>query len=241
MNAKARTDVELILTNVRLSYAYLFKPYAGKRDDGSVSSTYCVHAIMTPDNPILAKVREAQRQVAKAAWGEVPTQVPDPTDPSGVKMKTVPAWEAVMLKLAQQDKLCLHNGNISKQGEAEYAGKFYVSANNSKKQPTIFAASADPSNPQVPLEITNNPGHKEAPYGGCWANVKVSIYAQSPNGRPSKWGQRINAQLEGVQFLKHDTAFGGGKVASASEFGVAAAADADAPISQPSGDDSGLI
>ena len=125
MTTKPRTDVELMLTNVRLNYCYVHRPFKGKRDDGTETSTWCLHAIMPPDSPVLQKVREAQRAVAKAAWGEAPTQVADPADPTGAAMKTVPAWEAVMLKLAQQDKLCLHNGNISKQGEAEYAGKFY--------------------------------------------------------------------------------------------------------------------
>lgn len=240
MNAQTQnsTDIQVLLENVRVSYLYAFNPYEGKKDDGSVSKTYCVHALLEPTDPQLQKVREAQRSVAKAAWGEAMIDAPiGAPDANGmVPMGKVPAWQAVMQELAAKDKLCLHNGSISKPREPEvYGGKFYVGANSSK-QPNIFCEL----NGQNVL-INNNQGHALAPYSGSICDIIVSIYAQGPAGKPNKWGRRINAQFMGVKFKKHAQAFGGGKVAQANEFGISGAdADAAAPAAQLN-DASGLI
>ncbi len=226
------TDVQLILENVRVSYLYAFRPYEGKKDDGSVSKTFCCHPLLEPTDPQLAKVREAQRSVAKAAWGEALVDAPiGPADANGVvPMGKLPAWQAVLNELASKDKLCLHNGSVSKPREADtYGGKFYVSANNSK-QPNIFAEGHGPDGKWGNINITANPGHKDAPYSGAICDVMLSIYAQGPANKPHKFGRRINAQFMGVKFKKHAPAFGGGKVATADAFGVdGASADAAMP------------
>lgn len=225
MNEKVSTDVQLILENVRVSYLYAFRPYEGKKDDGSVSKTFCVHPLLEANDPQLVKIREAQRSVAKAAWGEALVDAPiGAPDANGVvPMGKVPAWQAVLGELASKDKLCLHNGSVSKPREPEvYGGKFFVSANNGK-QPTIFVEQNG-----VNVLINDNPGHPLAPYSGAICDVMISIYAQGPANKPHKFGRRINAQFMGVKFKKHAPAFGGGKVATGNEFGISGA-DADAP------------
>ena len=125
-----------------------------------------------------------------------------------------------MLKaLKAQDRLCIHRGDVSKVGQAPYAGKLYISASNSI-QPRILA-TIDGINQEI------GPDSEYAPYSGCYANATVIIWAQD-----NKFGKRINAQLTGVQFLRHSERLsGGGRAASLDEFGPVKSegADADAP------------
>jgi hypothetical protein len=194
------TQEIVLIENTRLSYAYLFEPYRGKNDAGKETASYGAHALLPPDHPALAVIRAAQRRVAVAAWGA--------------------EAENVLTQLAAQDRLCLHNGDVSKAGQESYKGMFYVSANG-KVQPQIVVTRNG-----VNVAIAKN--DPSAPYSGCWANMFIAIYAQGPNGKPSQYGKRINAQLTGVQFLRHDTAFGGGgKVARPDEFPTVKGADAD--------------
>jgi hypothetical protein len=237
MTASNSTDIQLILENVRVSYLYAYRPFEGKKDDGSISKTFCAHPLLKPDDPQLQKVREAQRSVAKAAWGDTlvdsPVGQPDPNT-GVVTMQKIPAWQAVLNELAGVDKLCLHHGSISKRGKPEYEGLFFVSANSSK-MPGIFCEINGQN-----VDISNNPGHPQAPYGGAICDIMVSIYAQGPNGKPNKWGRRINAQFMGVKFKAHAPAFGGGKIARADEFGVSGAG-ADAPMPAAAGPGSDLV
>lgn len=224
MSESKQTDIQLIVEG-RLSYAYLYKPYQNPQDPNA-KPAFCTHVILDSkiknaageliDNPDVIKVREAQRTIARAAWSDTLVSY---TDDAG-NTSQIPEWQMVLNKLAAQDKLCLHKGDISRGGVPEYAGKFYISANSSK-QPTILAT-------RNKINVAVPEGSPDSPYSGCKARVMVSIYAQSPKGKPSKWGQRVNAQLMGVQFLEHGQAFGGGRVAKLDEFGVSST-DADAP------------
>lgn len=132
------------------------------------------------------------------------------------------AKAAEMLKaLSGQDRLCLHRGDISKPGEDAYAGMLYVSSNG-KKRPTVIDGDRSP--------LVEADGR---PYSGCYVNAIVDIWAQD-----SSWGKRINAQLAGVQFVRHGEAFGGGRVAAPEEFGVVAGdADSAAPEAAQGSDD----
>ena len=124
--------------------------------------------------------------------------------------------DAVMTQLAAKDRLVLHDGTISKPGNDAYKGVLYVSANSGKKRYTIVDADRRP--------LTAADGR---PYSGCYANAIIQVWAQQ-----NKFGRGINAQICGVQFLRHGEAFGGGRVAAADEFNVVAAStDAPAPAS----------
>jgi hypothetical protein len=120
--------------------------------------------------------------------------------------------DAVMAQLQAKDRLVLHNGTISKPGNEAYKGMIYVSANSGKKRFTIVDADRTP--------LAESSGR---PYSGCWANAIIQVWAQQ-----NKFGRGINAQICGVQFVKHGDAFGGGRVAAADEFSVVAAST-DAP------------
>lgn len=196
------TQVELMLTNVRLSYFDGYVPYVSTNDEGKQTATYGTHCLMDPNHPGVQLVKDAQRKVAQAAWGD--------------------NWQAILNSLAAKDDLCLHKGEVSRPTEEAYQGKYYVSA-RSKARPTCVAT-------QGGVNVIVHQGEPLAPYSGCYANVKIAVYAQGANGKPSKFGKRINAQLMGVQFVRHGDAFGGGKVARPEEFGIVAEdADGAAP------------
>lgn len=117
-------------------------------------------------------------------------------------------------KLEATDKLALHDGNL----KAEYDGfadMLYINASNSVR-PTIVDRD------RTPLVQADG-----KPYGGCYINASIELWAQD-----NKFGKRINASLRGVQFLRDGDAFSGGGAAAADEFddlsdGAGAAAGGD--------------
>lgn len=74
----------------------------------------------------------------------------------------------------------------------EYDGKWYVSASNSKR-PKVFDRDG-----RTPLTAEDG-----VIYSGCYVNAIVRFWAQD-----NKFGKRVNASLEGVQFVKDGEAFG---------------------------------
>lgn len=110
----------------------------------------------------------------------------------------------ILEKLRAEGRVCYHtapktNGN----GEVYdgFADKHWVSASN-KVRPTILDRDKSP--------LTQADGK---PYSGCYVNVVLDVWAQDNN-----FGKRINAELQGVQFLRDGDAFGGGAAASADDF-----------------------
>ena len=76
-----------------------------------------------------------------------------------------------------------------------------VNASN-KARPTVVDRHRSP--------LTESDG---LPYGGCYVNAILDIWAQD-----NQFGKRINASLSGVQFYSDGDAFGGGGAAKASDF-----------------------
>lgn len=194
----------------RLSYFYGYEGYEGTDDNGKKTISYPTHVIMEPGSPDVQRVSDLIRKVAGEAW----------QDKAGDILK----------QLKAQDRLCLHNGDVTKAGEGPYAGRKYVSCGG-KKRPRIIATRGG-VNVDVP------PGQPDSPYSGAWGNVMFSVWAQGANGSPSKFGKRINAQVMGIQFVKRDEAFGGGRTSSPDEFPTVPT-DADAPA--PMGADAGEV
>lgn len=207
MNDQANSIQEVLTVVGRLNYAYLAQPFPSKSDDGKVRLVYKTQVLIKPDSPDVALIKAATRRVALAAWeGEA---------------------ELTLQRLAAQDKLALHSGDL--QEGAEYKGHLFISANG-KKQPTVVATLGNP-----PANVRLEPGHAFYPYSGCKAAVMIALYAQSPKRKPVSYGPRINCQLMGVQFLAHDTPFGGGggRIARVEEFGINPTdADASIPMTQ---------
>lgn len=100
--------------------------------------------------------------------------------------------KAVHATLEKKDKLALHDGD-DKQKYEGFPGNRYVSANNDSR-PTAVDRDKSP--------LTADDGKL---YSGCYVNAKVEFWVQDNN-----FGQRVNATLLGVQFVKDGDAFGAG-------------------------------
>lgn len=193
------------LENVRFSYLYCFEPYTNTdKTTGKVTKSFCSHFIMAPDHLGIALVKAAQRAAAVGMWQD--------------------KAEEMLVGLAGQDRLCLHNGNITKMGAEGYKDHFYVSA-SSKKRFTVVDVDRTP--------LTEESGR---PYSGCYGNAIVQVWAQN-----NSFGKRINAQVAGIQFTRHGESFGGGRIASPDEFGIVSAAGADAAAPAAAGAAAGLF
>lgn len=109
--------------------------------------------------------------------------------------------DATLKLLKNSDKTCLHDGN-DKVDTAGYENMLYIAA-RSKKKPVIRDRDAK-------TDLTAEDGR---PYGGCYVNAVVQLWAQDTG-----FGKRINAKLEGLQFVKDGDAFSGSAPIDGSEF-----------------------
>lgn len=87
------------------------------------------------------------------------------------------------------DKMCMRDGD--QEDWDGYEGMMYVSASNTKR-PKVIDRDKTP--------LTEEDGK---PYSGCYVNGIVRVWAQD-----NEHGKRINASLEGVQYVKKGEAFG---------------------------------
>lgn len=144
----------------------------------------------------------------------------DPADPqvktvqSAIEQVSQDKWgakaDAILRQLRAQDKTCIHDGDL-KSAYVGFAGMFYISARNAVR-PLVIDRDKTP--------LTAQDGR---PYGGCYVNATLEIWAQDNN-----FGKRVNATLTGVQFFRDGDAFSGGGAASESDFDdVSAGADAE--------------
>lgn len=84
---------------------------------------------------------------------------------------------------------------------AGFAGMLYATANNAKRQPVI-------DRDKTPLSESDG-----RPYGGCYVNAQVEVWAQD-----NKYGKAINNSLLTVQFVADGESFGGGRVGNTDDF-----------------------
>lgn len=128
---------------------------------------------------------------------------------AAIKRAAAEKWQskagAMLTRLEQEGRVCLHKQpRITQAGEVYegYEDRYWLGA-TSKVRPTAIGPQRQP--------LTEADGLL---YSGCYVNMAVDIYAHShPRG-----GNRVLAQLRGVQFVKHGDAFGGGRPAAADEF-----------------------
>lgn len=82
-----------------------------------------------------------------------------------------------------------------------FEGCHFVSASNARRPLAIDQDKA---------AVTESDGTL---YAGCYVNAVIQLWAQD-----NKWGKRVNASLEGVQFLKDGESLGGGTIADEGDF-----------------------
>lgn len=101
------------------------------------------------------------------------------------------------VKLAS-DKLCLKDGDEMER--PEYQGKMTIKA-STKKRPMVI------NRDKTPITEDDN-----VIYAGCYVNAIITLWAQN-----NSYGKRVNAQLDGVQFVRDGEPFGDGGI-SADQF-----------------------
>jgi hypothetical protein len=174
---------KVLLKNVRLSFPDLFK--AGTPPPGSTSGPkFGGQFIMAPDSDAFKVAQAEFIKVANEKFG---------------------ANAAAILAELPKDKKCLRrgDGNLDKAGAVRngYAGNMYITARN-KARPVVVDRN------RTPLGEADG-----KPYGGCFVNATVDIYAHDKPGL----GKRVDATLLAVQFVQDGESFGGG-VGSADDF-----------------------
>jgi len=109
----------------------------------------------------------------------------------------------VLTELRKKGRVCYRKEPLAKDGEVYDGFEDMHSLNASNKtRPLVIDRDKSP--------LTAQDGR---PYGGCYVNVTVDVWAQD-----NSYGKRVNAALSGVQFSKDGDSFGGGAPAKASEF-----------------------
>jgi hypothetical protein len=105
-------------------------------------------------------------------------------------------------KICQSKKFekCLHDGS-EKEDLAGYSDEIMYLTASSPRRPLVIDRDRSP--------LTKD---DRRPYGGCYVNAIVRFWVQDNN-----FGQRVNAELMGVQFFKDGEPFGAAPV-SVDEF-----------------------
>lgn len=197
--------MELFLNNVRLSFPDLRKRGKPAKDKPNEPGKFGCQGIFDKESPAHIALRAAVIAVAKEKWPE--------------------AW-GVIVKGLGNDKKCLREGDQNLDGKnkvrEEYAGKMYVKASNREAVPLIAAKAkkADGSWNILPPESGK-------PYGGCYVNLKIDVYAiDSPD-----FGKGIHASLLAVQFVRDGESFGGAPATADGFDDVEGAVDEEAETS----------
>ncbi len=123
-----------------------------------------------------------------------------------VHASTIREIESAISKLQKEelkgkipsDRICIKDGD--EMDRPEYQGKMTIKA-STKKRPLVIDRD------KTPLTEDDN-----VIYAGCYVNAIISLWAQNNN-----YGKRVNAQLDGVQFVRDGEPFGDG-AASVDEF-----------------------
>ena len=110
-------------------------------------------------------------------------------------------------KLPPADKLSIKDGDDTERPEFE--GAFTVKA-STKKRPLAVDRDKRP--------LTEDDG---TIYAGCYVNAIISLWAQD-----NKYGKRVNAQLDGIQFCNNGEPLGAGGI-DVDEFDAFASEDED--------------
>ena len=109
----------------------------------------------------------------------------------------------VLAELKSKGRVAFKEAPLSKDGEVYdgFEGMYSLNATNVARVPVIDRDTT----PLTPAD--------GRPYGGCYVDVSIDMWAQD-----NSWGKRINAKLRWVQFRSDGDAFSGGAPVSQDEF-----------------------
>lgn len=189
--AEEGTNIRVKLNDVRLSFAEIFEPKVYGDDPNGTprhSANFLIHKV--DQKELAEKVSAAVKSVIKAQWKDKPPQL-------GPKDKCFRDGEP---KDDEDVRHALYDG---------YEGHFFVRASSPVDRPPTIIDSRKGADGKFP-RLTARDGR---PYAGCRVNAIVSIWAQD-----NRWGKKVNASLEAIQFARHDEAFGATRVNAEEEF-----------------------
>ncbi len=105
------------------------------------------------------------------------------------------------------DRVCVKSGKEKgERGIAGYSADMAFVGASCRKRPVVVDRDMTPLN-----------GENGRPYGGCYVNMSIRLWAQDGKKQP-KWGKRVNAQLRAVQFWADGEPFGTSGVDAEEEF-----------------------
>lgn len=180
--AKEKPVGRVVLKDVRGSFLHLFVPQAFNGDDAdsdkrSFGANFLIDPTSVSGKANLAKMKKAKEAVMEKKWGN-----------NQPKLKA--------------DKICTRDGND--EARDEYQGMYFVSCsrpefdkNGAFDPPTVIDNRKDSDDKWIRLEARDG-----RPYSGCFVNAIVTLWAQD-----NKYGKRVNATLESVQYLRKGEAF----------------------------------
>lgn len=163
---------KIVLKNVRIAFPELFVPVAFK-GDANAKKRYGCALLLPKDHPQLKDLEAELMEAATNGW---------PKNPA-----------AALASHKAKGDTCLSDGDADMAGT--FAGYWKLSAHRAEKQlaPKVFGRD--------PKAGTLREGDPGTPYGGCWVNTSVSIWAQT------KDYPGIRCTLLAVQFLRDGEAF----------------------------------
>lgn len=111
----------------------------------------------------------------------------------GAKAKTI------LAAIRGKDAVAIHNGDLKAQYEG-FEGNYYISARSYNK---VLVVDRDRT------QLSQTDGR---PYGGCYVDASIEIWAQD-----NQWGKRVNSTLRWVQFRRDGDSFAAGAPATSDE------------------------
>lgn len=176
---------KVIIQNVRIGFVKVFKPegYKGSDQNKKYSLELYLDPTNASDKKALKQIKKAMNETGQAKFGD---------KWNGGKMKV----KGYALKSADEDiggQEQFVELYEPESGEVpEHLEGLYILRASENTRPTVVNRDKTP--------LTEEDG---VLYGGCYATVIITFWAQS-----NDFGKRINANLVGVQFKKDGERFG---------------------------------
>lgn len=178
----------VILNNVRASFIYIDKPYAGEFGSPEYKSDF----IMPEDHQGYKDFFDLYTKIAKEKFG----------DKAKVHMQSIHEGE---FKYRCYGKGETKKNKATMQVYDGYAENCFLVGKN-KDQPIIFDRNGNKVDKNDPIALSN---HAQEFYSGCY--VKAIIV---PETYVSKYARHVKAKLIAIQFLEHGEPLGGGNAPS---------------------------
>lgn len=183
-NAVRYSDGSILLKLVRASYPHVLIAQENENDDGKVTKTYSIKALLPKETHGEAKTLLAKvvKQILK----------------DNNKGVNIPA-----------DKKFIRDGDPKDDddvGKPDEAGCWVVSARETKR-PIAISNKKDPKTGKARRLDPDDQDDVDMIYGGCYVNILIRPWMQS-----NKYGKRVNAGLSVVQFRKDGEPFGTGRI-----------------------------